>query len=347
MDLASLTWNLARAGGIAAYVMLSASVLLGLALSAGWRSPDWPRFITKGVHQHVTLAALIFTCIHGLAVWLDPYLKAGLADVLVPMLIAYRPLWVALGIVAGYLALALWLSEQIRPLIGYRAWRALHFAAFGAYALATVHGLAAGTDTNAGWALAMYALSVSGVLVLLAGRLTVAPGPYPVRAAFGATAAALVVGGGTWALRGPLQPDWGLAAGSRASLTGAVSAASPAAAPAPAPSSLNFDSKFSGSEQLTGGTLAISGSPAGRPGGRLEVDLSGRLQQQGTFSVSGGRISYSEGGDTFAGDLTSIDGSGRIESTLADGSGRRLDLVFTIGDIAGSTVSGTLSVRPA
>lgn len=50
-------------------------------------------------------------------------------------------------------------------------------------------------------------------------------------------------------------------------------------------------------------------------------------EQQGKFSVSSGRLSYSEGGDTFAGDLGSIDGSGRIESTLADGSGRRLNLV--------------------
>jgi len=192
-------------------------------LSSGWRGPEWPRFVTKGVHEQVTLAALVFTVIHGVAVWLDPFLHVGLGDVLVPLWIAYRPLWVALGIVAGYLMLALWLSERLRPLIGYRAWRALHFASFGAYVLATGHGLASGTDTTTWWAFVMYAISVSGALVLLAGRLAVSRGNLLVRAAFGALAAALVAGGGAWAFAGPLQPDWGLAAGTRASSAAAHS----------------------------------------------------------------------------------------------------------------------------
>src|SRR5581483_8386900 len=257
--------------------------------------------------------------------------------------IAYRPLWVAFGIVAGYLMAALWLSERIRPWIGYRAWRALHFGSFAAYVLATGHGLASGTDTTAGWAFAMYAISVSGVLVLLAARLAANAGDVTVRAAFGA-AAAVVVGGGAWALRGPLQPDWGLAAGSRASLTGAV-----LASPSPAPSAgsqLSFDSPFSGSEQLSGSVLVIAGSADARAGSRLEIDLQGRARG-GSFSVSSGRMTYSEGSASYAGDMVSFNG-GRMQGSLTDAAGHHVSLVFTLGNIGDSGgVAGTVSVRPA
>jgi hypothetical protein len=341
MDFASLDWTLARAGGVVAYLLLSASVVLGLVLSGGWRTPEWPRFIAKGVHEHLTLAALVFTIIHGLAVWLDPFLHVGLTDVLVPLAIAYRPVWVALGIVAGYLMLALWLSERIRPWIGYRAWRALHFASFAAYVLATGHGLASGTDTTTWWAFAMYALSVSGVLVLLLGRLAVSPGGMRAKAGFGAAAGALVVVGGAWALQGPLQPNWGPSAGSRASLTSATNAA----AATPAAGTLSFDAQFTGSEQLTGRTLVISGGLRGRTGSRLEIDLQGQSNGS-TFSVSSGRMTYTEGVASYGGVIDTID-DGRLAGTLTDAGGSRLNLVFTLGNAAGGSVSATVTARPS
>lgn len=340
MDFASLDWTLARAGGVVAYLLLSASVLLGLILSGGWRSSEWPRFITKGVHEHLTLAALVFTVIHGFAVWLDPFLHVGLADVLVPLSIAYRPVWVALGIVAGYLMLALWLSERVRPWIGYRTWRALHFASFGAYVLATGHGLASGTDTTTWWAFAMYALSVSGVLVLLLGRLAVTPGGMVTKTGFGAAAGALVVTGGAWALVGPLQPNWGPSAGTRASLTSATHAA----AVSPAGGPLSFDAQFTGSERLAAGSLVIAGSLQGRASSHLEVRLQGQSNGS-TFSVSGGRMTYTEGGATYGGVIETIN-NGRLSGTLTDAAGSRINLIFTVVSAGGGTMSATVIARP-
>ena len=45
-------------------------------------------------------------------------------------------------------------SFPLRKRIGMRAWRRLHWATYGLFALATVHGLAAGTDTPTPWAFA-------------------------------------------------------------------------------------------------------------------------------------------------------------------------------------------------
>jgi hypothetical protein len=91
--------------------------------------------------------------------------------VLVPFLSHYRPLWVAFGITAGYLALAVYLSERIRSRIGYANWHRLHMLAFVVWGASIVHGLGAGSDTRSPWALALYAASALLVGGLLALRL--------------------------------------------------------------------------------------------------------------------------------------------------------------------------------
>ena len=61
-------------------------------------------------------------------------------------------------------------SFPLRKRIGMRAWRRLHWATFGIFALATVHGLAAGTDTATPWAFALYVGAVGSVVFATAWR---------------------------------------------------------------------------------------------------------------------------------------------------------------------------------
>ena len=142
-----VTWDVARAGGILAYLLLTVSVALGLALSMRWQRPRWPRLFTNELHGFVALLCLVFVAVHVLAVVLDPYTRFGWRDVLVPLATSYRPVWMALGIVGLYLLLAVWISTGLRARIGYAWWRKLHTGTFAIYLLATLHGLATGTDT--------------------------------------------------------------------------------------------------------------------------------------------------------------------------------------------------------
>ena len=167
----TLTWTTARAGGMTAYILLTLSMVLGLALSMRWQRPNWPRLITNELHGFLTLLSLVFIGVHTLAVLLDPYIKFGLQDVLVPLATHYRTIWVALGIVGTYVAIAVWISTQLRPLIGFALWRKLHGATFLVYALSTVHGIATGSDTRTFWGMGIYGLSVLAVGALLAARL--------------------------------------------------------------------------------------------------------------------------------------------------------------------------------
>jgi predicted ferric reductase len=176
-----LTWILARAAGFTAYGLLTCSVVLGLALGLRWRSPHWPRFATTELHRFVTLLTLVFLGLHVLLIALDGYMRFRLVELLVPLASHYRPLWTALGVVAAWLAVAIWASTWLQRLIGYRAWRRLHFATILVYAAATVHGLETGSDGHTPWALALYAISaltVTGLATVhLAGGRPAAPRP--------------------------------------------------------------------------------------------------------------------------------------------------------------------------
>src|SRR5712691_1281899 len=212
----TISWNIARAGGFTSYILLTLAVALGLALSMQLQSPSrWPRMLNSELHNFLTLLSTIFLGIHVLAIWLDPYTNFGLNEILIPFASHYRPVWMALGIVALYLGIAIGISTWLRPRIGYTWWRRLHILTLGVYALATAHWIGTGSDTQTWWALAIYV--ISGVLVgsLLCWRLLTAtgkrkkhaPSPAPARRAGGAPQSAprTLNGAGAVAARGQGQ----------------------------------------------------------------------------------------------------------------------------------------------
>jgi predicted ferric reductase len=183
MTWAHLVWYVDRAAGYTALVLLTASILLGLVLSLKVASPRWPRFLTNDVHEHITLMALVFIAVHGLAVLIDPFMRFGWGDVLVPLGSAYHPMAMALGIVAGYLALAIWLSSRVRRQIGFRMWRRLHYATFLVYVFAGAHTLLIGNDRSTTWGRGVVLASVALVVALTAIRVATSGPKRPVEAA--------------------------------------------------------------------------------------------------------------------------------------------------------------------
>lgn len=168
----SVTWNVARAGGFTAYVLLTLAVVVGLALSTQLQSPSrWPRLINSELHNFLTLLSTIFMVVHVLAVWIDPFTRFGWNEIFIPFVSHYRPIWMALGIVALYLGIAIGISTWLRKLIGYTWWRRLHVLTLGIYVLVTVHGIGTGSDTQTWWALGIYGVSIVLVGSLFCRRL--------------------------------------------------------------------------------------------------------------------------------------------------------------------------------
>lgn len=168
----TVVWYAARAGGILAYLLLTASVCLGLLMSGKARLKQWPRFALEDVHRFLGILAGIFIVIHGGALLLDSFVPFSLSQLLVPGTSSYRPLAVGLGVVAAELLVALALTNRYRKRIGHRVWRRLHMLNLAVWAFALLHGLTAGTDASTLWALVLYAGTAWLVLALLIHRVS-------------------------------------------------------------------------------------------------------------------------------------------------------------------------------
>ena len=163
-------WYAARASGVAAYVVLSLVVSLGLALGGKAQTRRWPRFSVEEIHRFGGLLVGSLIGIHVLAIAADSFLPFSLTQLIVPFTSAYRPLWTGLGIAAAELLIALAITNHYRKRMPYRIWRKAHYLNFAVWAFASLHGLMAGTDRGAAWLAILYGVSVASVLMLLVWR---------------------------------------------------------------------------------------------------------------------------------------------------------------------------------
>jgi sulfoxide reductase heme-binding subunit YedZ len=175
-DPANYPWWLAsRSAAIVAFLLIAASVFLGLFMAAGvFQRPGLKRNLVK-VHQQLALAGLTMIAVHGLCLLGDKWLRPGIGGIAIPFTIAYRPVWVGLGIIAGYIAVFLGPTYFVRRRIGTRRWRLLHRATVVIYVLAVMHSLGAGTDGASSWFAVLVVLSAAPILVLLAFRYILRP----------------------------------------------------------------------------------------------------------------------------------------------------------------------------
>ena len=135
-------WLLARASGLTAYGLLTASILAGLVL----KSKPFGRALkpapTMDVHRFLALLGLGMLVLHGATLVLDRTLHMPLTGLVVPGASPYRSAAVAVGVVAAELMALIYVSFFLRRWIGARNWRRLHYATFLVFLLATVHGFA-------------------------------------------------------------------------------------------------------------------------------------------------------------------------------------------------------------
>ncbi len=177
-----LFWITSRAAGIAALVLSSLSVCIGLLMGGRilkGRQPD-----LRVTHEALSLATLVALVVHGLTLLGDSYINPSLGDIAIPFLSGYKTLWTSAGIVAFWVLLLLGLSYYARSRIGPQRWRKLHRFTALAWMLGIVHSLGEGTDAGQAWFLAMTAIVVVPALLLLAIRWSspsATPQPSPAR----------------------------------------------------------------------------------------------------------------------------------------------------------------------
>jgi predicted ferric reductase len=165
-------WYVARASGIVAWLMLTASVLWGVVLSTRafpeHRRPAW----LLDLHRWLGGLTVAFVAVHLAALVADSYTSFGLADLAVPFASDWKPGAVALGVVAAWGLIAVQLTSLAMRRLPRRFWRAVHLTSYVTFWLTTLHAAFAGTDRSQVLYQSTAALSIAVVAWAVVYRLT-------------------------------------------------------------------------------------------------------------------------------------------------------------------------------
>ncbi len=357
----STYWFLTRGAGAIALVLFSATMVLGILDVKRISSERWPRFVIDRMHRNVSLLALALLLIHIVTTIADGFAPIAIKDAVIPFGSAYRPLWLGLGALALDLLLAVTITSIVRARLGYRAWRAVHWAAYACWPLAVVHGIGTGSDGARLWMLALTVACVGAVLGAAAWRTTTATAIEDRhRTVALLTIAAAPVALFAWALSGPLAGGWALRAGTPPSL---IAAAHPVltASRVPAPEAQAPELSLPFSANLKGPLLQSGVSASGLVGidipmkmsegasGTLGIRIVGKPLGDGGVSMSQSTVTLGppERPTLYTGHVTSLQGT-RLTASVAGGSGGTVSLQINITiDQVTHTVAGSVQASGA
>jgi sulfoxide reductase heme-binding subunit YedZ len=164
-----LFWITSRAAGVAALVLASLAVCIGLLMSTKLlkgRAAD-----LRATHEILSLSTIVAIVVHAVALLGDRFLHPSIVDIAIPFASSYKTFWMSLGIVSGWGLILLGLSYYARRTIGAARWRRLHRFTAVVWAGGLTHALGMGTDAGKLWFLAMIGLVAIPALALLAVRV--------------------------------------------------------------------------------------------------------------------------------------------------------------------------------
>jgi predicted ferric reductase len=147
-------WFASRATGLVSLLLLTGTVVLGIATTGRAAGSRWPRFAVADLHRNLSLLAVVFLGVHIATAVIDPYAGIRWADALLPFVSVYQPFWLGLGAVALDLLIAVLVTSLVRSRLPRRVWRAVHWAGYALFPVAVAHGLGTGgLDSRQLWVL--------------------------------------------------------------------------------------------------------------------------------------------------------------------------------------------------
>ena len=358
----SALWYLTRATGAVTLVLLTASVVIGVANIGRVQAAGWPRFVVEGVHRNVSLLAIVVLAIHIATSVLDPFAGVHVIDAIVPFTGSYRPLWLGLGAFASDLLLAIAITSLVRRHLGHGVWRATHWLAYLCWPVAVLHTVGTGSDVKQVWLLALTAACAVAVIVAVWARLGLGwPARRGLRGTAFAASLALPAALLAWLPSGPLGTDWAKRAGTPASVLAKTSGSAATTNQGSSSSSGGgggqraisaFEAPVSGSigqSQAAGGLVAVNISLAIQSTAlsTLALQIVGEQQAGGGVRMTSSTVSLGTTAQPqrFTGSITSLEGT-TITARVVSPGGQALTLAVGLRIEAGGVATGTLQVSP-
>ncbi len=177
----TMAWFISRGTGIAAYLLITSSMIYGLMITTKTANGAVPAPVTFSMHEFISWLGLVLGFAHAVALMWDGYINYGPANILVPFNSEYRPIWVGIGQIAFYISALVLASFYAKKLIGHKTWRLIHYVSFITFLMLTLHGVQAGTDSNTPVMQIVYIASLATVLFLTIMRILTAKLAKPAR----------------------------------------------------------------------------------------------------------------------------------------------------------------------
>ena len=151
-----IPWEIARATGIVAVVVYTLSATWGILLAG--RAVEQPKGAVE-LHRALQGVGLAAILIHVTVLLLDSHAGVGIRQ----LLGLDASVGLVLGTIAFWLAIILPASFALRTRrrIGFRAWRWIHYLAYGFWGAAVAHGIVEGPDTGNLAVLCLYGAAVA------------------------------------------------------------------------------------------------------------------------------------------------------------------------------------------
>jgi len=169
-------WWASRAFGFVSYLALWLAMITGVLISAHGLGGWMDRKTLVELHEQWTLAGVLATVVHVLAVVSNEHAGIGIIVAFVPFASERLTAAVGLGAIALWVFALVAASSWLRTRLPYLAWRAIHALAFGAFLLALAHSVASGTDSAAAPARWLHVVSGSVLAGAIVVRLSLALG---------------------------------------------------------------------------------------------------------------------------------------------------------------------------
>ncbi len=145
-----LAWYISRSSGLIAWVVITASIVWGLALSTRLiRRRGAPAWLLD-LHRYLGTLSLVFTLIHVITLLFDSYAHITIKELFVPFQSVgrngYNPQAAAWGIAGVYMLVAIQLTSWLKKRLPRKFWHGVHLLSIPLFFVATIHGFKAGSE---------------------------------------------------------------------------------------------------------------------------------------------------------------------------------------------------------
>ena len=181
MNEPHMWWYVTRASAMIAWALMTLSVVWGILLSTRvMRRVDNPAWL-QDLHSFLGGTMLIMVALHMVSLMFDQWLTFTPTEMLVPFATDFKPLPVALGIIAFYLLLAVQGSSMMMNRLPRMFWKGVHYSSFVAVILISFHAGFTGTDVGSPWYRIVSVSLIATVAIAVVLRITIGTATRPAR----------------------------------------------------------------------------------------------------------------------------------------------------------------------